>query len=53
MDRHHHGARIILVVSLLYQSSWKFYVILYMGFVALLPDCHHFHAIVHVLDSLV
>lgn len=51
-DRSQHGAKLSITVSVLYQSSWKFCLYLYLGLAALLAE-HLLHAVtVHLLHSL-
>jgi hypothetical protein len=53
MDRNDLGAKFSTPMSVLHWLSCKFCVYLYLGFNALLPECHNFHTIVlHVLHSL-
>jgi hypothetical protein len=53
MDRNYHGAKLSISVSVPHQSAWKFCMYFYMGFVALLTERHHLHALVQVLHLLV
>jgi hypothetical protein len=54
MDKNHHGAQFCISVSVLHQSSGKFSLFLYLGFIALLPEHHLLHTIVfHVTHSFV
>jgi len=46
MDKNHHGAQFSIPVSVLPQSSRKFCLFLYLGFIALLPELHLLHTIV-------
>jgi hypothetical protein len=53
MEKIHHGAKSPILASVLYQSSWKFYTYLHLGFTALLPHHHHHAITVQILHSLV
>lgn len=50
-DRNHHGAKLIISVSVLHQSSWKFCTYLLLSFAS---EYHlRYSVLVHVLHSLV
>jgi hypothetical protein len=53
MNRNCHGAKFSISVCALHQSSWKFCIYLYMGFIVLLPEYHLLQVIVvHILHIL-